>query len=355
MDQMNSIDPKEYGKTRNYLNGAVTYLSPYISRGFLSTKQVYQSLLDREIPFSEYEKLLQELAWRDYWQLVWNKHGNEINEDLKYPQSAVDNFGMSVSLVSSSTGIEAIDKAVVNFKKTGYLHNHLRMYIASISCNIANNHWQHPAKWMYYNLLDGDWASNTLSWQWVAGTNSSKKYFANQDNINRFCDTQQTDTFLSVEYDEFPMSFIPDVLKENRVEALDPFYPKVNKELDIKKEIPTCIYNYYNLDPQWKSELNANRIFLIEPSVFDRYPVSEKCLNFALSLSENIKDIQIFVGEFDDLKVKLGTSKVYFKQHPFNTSYEGIEDSRDFIFDEKEHLNSFFSFWKRCKKELNIE
>jgi deoxyribodipyrimidine photo-lyase len=151
------------------------------------------------------------------------------------------------------------------------------------------------------------------------------------------------------------MSFIPDALKENRVEALDPFYPKVNKELDIKKEIPTCIYNYYNLDPQWKSELNANRIFLIEPSVFDQYPVSEKCLNFALSLSENIQGIKIFVGEFYDLKMKIGTSKVYFKQHPFNTSYEGIEDSRDFIFEEKEHLNSFFSFWKRCKKELNIE
>ena len=57
------------------------------------------------------------------------------------------------------------------------------MYVASIACNIAQSHWIVPAKWMYYYLLDADWASNSLSWQWVAGTNL-KKYFANQQNIN---------------------------------------------------------------------------------------------------------------------------------------------------------------------------
>ena len=67
---------------------------------------------------------------------------------------------------------------------------------------------------MYYYLLDADWASNSLSWQWVAGSNSNKKYFANQQNINKYCFTNQTDTFLDVDYAEFQKFEIPEVLKQ---------------------------------------------------------------------------------------------------------------------------------------------
>ena len=80
------------------------------------------------------------------------------------------------------------------------MHNHLRMYVASIVCNVAQSHWINPARWMYYYLLDADWASNSLSWQWVAGSNSNKKYFANQDNINKYCLTTQKGTFLDLDY-----------------------------------------------------------------------------------------------------------------------------------------------------------
>jgi deoxyribodipyrimidine photo-lyase len=69
------------------------------------------------------------------------------------------------------------------------------MYIASLACNVAQSQWRIPAKWMYYHLLDADWASNALSWQWVAGTNSNKKYFANQNNINKYCFTKANEYF----------------------------------------------------------------------------------------------------------------------------------------------------------------
>ena len=212
LQRIRQVQPIKYGKTRNFLNGAVTYLSPYISRGVISTKQVFE-YVQHEMPYSlsSMEKFIQELAWRDYWQQVWKAKGDLINEDLKNTQEPVLNTGISTAVVSANTGIEAIDKGIQKLYNSGYMHNHLRMYTAAICCNMAYSHWKAPARWMYYHLLDGDWASNALSWQWVAGANSNKKYYANQGNINRYCFTDQQGTFLDVEYSAIFQSTCPSV------------------------------------------------------------------------------------------------------------------------------------------------
>ena len=92
------------------------------------------------------------------------------------------------------------------------------MYIASIVCNIAKSHWKLPSKWFYYYLLDGDLASNNLSWQWVCGANSSKKYYANQENINKFCFTKQKNTFLDKKAmrNLFQVIFLNNLLKQKK-------------------------------------------------------------------------------------------------------------------------------------------
>ena len=117
----------------------------------------------------------------------------------------------------AQTGIEALDQALLEFYDTGYVHNHMRMYLASVACNIGQSHWKVPAQWMYYHLLDADWASNALSWQWVAGSNSHKKYYANQQNINRYFFSEQKNTFLDVPYEQFEHMEIPEVLAETEV------------------------------------------------------------------------------------------------------------------------------------------
>ena len=76
------------------------------------------------------------------------------------------------------------------------------MYLASITCNMAKSHWLVPSKWMYYHLLDGDIASNNCSWQWVSGAFSSKKYYCNQENINKYCFTKRTNSFLDKTYED---------------------------------------------------------------------------------------------------------------------------------------------------------
>jgi len=195
LQRVRRIDPVKYSSTRNYINGSVTYLSPYISRGVISTKFILSEVLNRGYKPVQIEKFIQELAWRDYWQQLWIAKGDSINKDLKNKQTPVSNNSISKVIVEGKTNIIAVDKAIKQFYKTGYLHNHLRMYIASIACNVANSHWKVPAKWMYYHLRDADWASNALSWQWVAGANSNKKYIANQDNINKYCLTNQKIAF----------------------------------------------------------------------------------------------------------------------------------------------------------------
>ena len=109
----------------------------------------------------------------------------------------------------------------------------------------------------------------------------------------------------------------------------------------------------YNLDPLWKEDISANRILLLEPSCFDKYPVSQKTLDFILDLAhQNIPNIQIYVGEFSSLQQQYGLTNLFFKEHPLNKHYKGTQDPRDWMFDVKGYFPSFFGYWKKCKKQI---
>ena len=205
LKKVDSINPVKYSVTRNFKNGHVTKLSPYISRGVISTRFIYEKLVEKGFNLKKCEKFIQELAWRDFWQQIWVAKGFLINEDLKRPQEDVNDYKISESLVQAKTGINSVDDEINNLYDNGYMHNHMRMYVASIATNIAKSHWKNPAKWMYYHLLDGDWASNALSWQWVAGSNSNKKYYANQANINKYFESNQINNFLDKINNEDPV------------------------------------------------------------------------------------------------------------------------------------------------------
>lgn len=350
--QVEQIEPVKYSKTRNFLDGAVTRLSPYISRGVISTKYVLERTLAKKHKFLEIEKFLMELAWRDYFQNVWLK--NDLDQDLKQPQPDVKNSSMPKAVLNAETGIEAIDNGINDLYETGYVHNHQRMYIASVVTNIAKSHWKIPAQWFYYHLLDADWASNALSWQWTCAAFSNKKYYANQENINKYCATNQYGTFLDVPYENFPDLAIPDILRETETPILQTNLPK-KEAIIIDNSLPTLVYNFYNLDPFWKNDLVANRVLLLEPSHFEKYPVSDKTIEFILKLAENLERIQIYVGEFDELKTENSLNEIYFKEHPTNTHYIGTQEERDWMFPENRgYFPSFFAFWKKCEKPMKL-
>ena len=89
-------------------------------------------------------------------------------------------------ILHANTGVAAIDMAVKTLYATGYLHNHARMWLASYMVHLRKVHWRAGADWLYGHLLDGDLASNHLSWQWVAGTGSHKPYLFNAENVSRY-------------------------------------------------------------------------------------------------------------------------------------------------------------------------
>ncbi|MBN1339913.1 MAG: hypothetical protein JXA03_11355 [Bacteroidales bacterium] len=328
IEKADRIDPVEYRKTRNYVDGAVTYLSPCISRGVISTRQVLETVLAKGYKIPEIESFVKELCWRDYFQRVGQV--KDLNREIKQAQVPVSNYEISVAVLEGKTGINAIDEAIQQIYRIGYMHNPCRMYTASLVCNIGKSHWLNPSQWLYYHLLDGDWASNTCSWQWVAGANSSKKYYANQENINKYALTNQSNAFLDVSYEELEQMETPDSFLLTKKFVPEIFLSSASiPKIDV--ELPTFIYNYYNLDPLWHLEEKGNRILLIEPDFFSQYPISKKCIDLMLALSENIPGIQVFAGSFQSFTDTWQVENIYFKEHPLNIGYKGTKEPRDWI------------------------
>ena len=359
LERLSRVNPIKYAKTRNFINGDVTYLSPYLSRGVISVQQIKEAVLQKGFKPYEIEKFLQELAWREYYQRVWQVKKEELFTDLKQTQPDFLHHHIPTAIVHAATGIKVIDDQINTFYSTGYLHNHIRMYVAAMVCNNAKSHWLTPARWMYYHLLDGDLASNSCSWQWVAGSFSSKKYYCNQENINKYTGTSQVQTFLDDSYERIATMPVPNVL-----EAITPLDVKTNlpytevPKLDPSK--PTLLYNSYNLDPLWRATDNVNRVLLLEPSHFHKYPVSEKVIDFIIGLSKNIDGIIIYAGEVDALikqyenDVPKNSNAFISKEHPAFDYYPGIKDNRDWMFPNTQgYYPSFFSFWKKGMSSKN--
>ncbi|MCP5271697.1 MAG: deoxyribodipyrimidine photolyase [Burkholderiaceae bacterium] len=182
-----AVRPAAYARTRNHLDGAVTGLSPYVTHGLLSLRDVLQAVLAAG-PLPVGHRLVAELGWREWFRHAWVHRGDGILEawhpgplpDAAYARE------MPADVAAGSTGVPVVDRAVATLRDTGHLHNHARLWLASYLVHGRKVHWRTGADWLLGRLLDGDLASNHLSWQWVAGTASAKPYLFNAENVARF-------------------------------------------------------------------------------------------------------------------------------------------------------------------------
>lgn len=189
--RVDAVRPAAYARTRNHIEGDVTRLSPYLTHGLVSLREVLAGVLQRSpeaagMPIEH--KFVYELAWREYFHHVWHHEGEGIFESLHEGVLPEGEYAteLPADIRAAQTGIPAIDTAVRTLYATGYLHNHARMWLASYVVHLRKVHWRAGADWLYGHLLDGDLASNHLSWQWVAGTGSSKPYLFNAENVARY-------------------------------------------------------------------------------------------------------------------------------------------------------------------------
>jgi deoxyribodipyrimidine photo-lyase len=244
--RLSRIDPARYGASRNHVEGAVTRLSPYIRHGVLTLAEVREAVfaalrergertgpvggrgmtqgelfaaagpsglafgaagaaVDTEVASGSGasggpgwspaqrragEKLIAELGWRDYWQRLWIQLGDGIwhdREPLKTGHAPASYAPrLPADLAAAATGLACMDAFAAELIGTGWLHNHARMWLAAYVVHWRRVRWQAGARWFLQHLLDGDPASNNLSWQWVASAFSHKPYLFNRANLERF-------------------------------------------------------------------------------------------------------------------------------------------------------------------------
>ena len=222
-ERLREMDPVAYGRTRNFLDGAVTGLSPYIRHGILSLDAVRNAALARCNNPARIEKFVQELAWRDYWQRVYRRHPESIWEDVEPYKTGFDAGDyvaeLPADIAAGETGVACIDQFIATLLNSGYLHNHCRMYVAAYVVHWRRVRWQAGARWFLHHLVDGDPASNNLSWQWVASTFGNRPYIFNLDNLRKYAhagiNTAVRDNqVLAASYDELRARLFPRLAAE---------------------------------------------------------------------------------------------------------------------------------------------
>lgn len=185
-----------YAVERNYVrpgHGQVSRLSPWLQKRLLREEEVLQSVRARW-PFAAVEKFVQEVYWRTYWK-GWLEQRPDawtrLNSAVPRLRDGLEGERRNAweAACTGRTGIAGFDDWAQELVRTGYLHNHARMWFASIWIFTLKLPWELGADFFYRYLLDGDVASNTLSWRWVAGLQTAgKTYLARADNIAHYTD-----------------------------------------------------------------------------------------------------------------------------------------------------------------------
>ena len=184
----------EYSKLRNFDFGPnkrsnISCISPYVTHGVINEIEIIKKSL-KKYSFVKNEKFIQEVLWRVYWK-GWLELRPDVWTDFKYSlkklKKEYENNNKYIVAINAKTNIDVFNSWVNELKNFNYLHNHTRMWFASIWIFSLKLPWQLGAEFFLQHLYDGDAASNTLGWRWVAGVQTKgKHYIATEWNIKKF-------------------------------------------------------------------------------------------------------------------------------------------------------------------------
>ncbi len=354
LERIDAIDPRAYDRSRNRLDGAVTWLGPFLTHGIISTRTVATRVLAHHKPKDCY-RLLFELAWREYFHREWQVRGPGIFENIREPQEGVKDDRPPSALLHASTGIDVVDQCVEDLIAEGTLHNHARMWVACIACNLSGTAWWEPARWLHYHLLDGDLASNTLSWQWIVGTFSNKRYLANQDNVNKFSGTVQRDTWLDLSYEEIATMSIPPELQQREHPDLPVRTPAQAIEVLAADHFDSelCLRSLWDLDPSGERAALPGIVF-VDTALDRQWPMSENRWRFIRHWAEAC-NAPLVSGSVANLKARLATTTVHRREYPACFDWPGAPESREWLYPmPEEECRSFSKFWKKVRPAAGV-
>ena len=301
----------------------VSCLSPYITHRLISEYEVAKKVLSK-YPFQKVEKFIQEIFWRVYWKgwlelrpMVWT----DFVEDLK----TIEISEGYKKAINGETNIDCFNDWAKELKENNYLHNHTRMWFASIWIFTLKLPWQKGAEFFLRELYDGDAASNTLSWRWVAGIQTKgKNYIAQNWNINKFTNNKYKNLKLNensqpiIDQREYKIS--PMSIKNNDTNSETLVF--FENELDLKNIQVDSYKNIYCI-------LLSNKDRLIE--------LGEKVLMFKKNLIKN----QV---QNSDLKIEFIDGNKFIEVSNSEKNFDVIYPS----------VGENLSFLKRVMKKNNL-
>jgi hypothetical protein len=277
----------EYSKLRNFDFGPdnrsnISCLSPYITHGIINELEVIDKSL-KKFSFSKNEKFIQEVLWRVYWKgwlelrpNVWSDYLIELN-NLRDQFKSNQNY---LKAIEGKTDLECFNHWVNELKENNYLHNHTRMWFASIWVFTLELPWQLGAEFFMQNLYDGDAASNTLGWRWVAGIQTQgKHYLASEWNIKKFTNNR----FQNIELNENA----PPKISEKS-------YPLIKREFNnpqnIEEKNLLIFENHLSFEITDFKENKFEKIYIVSNKNENRsIKLSEKLVKFKSLLMEDQK------------------------------------------------------------------
>ena len=289
VDKLNTFveqNLSDYSKLRNFDFGPsnrsnVSCLSPYITHGIINELEVINKSL-KKFSFAKNEKFIQEVLWRVYWKGwlelrpdVWSDYLIEldkIKKEFKNNQSYLD-------AIEGKTNVDCFNQWVIELKESNYLHNHTRMWFASIWIFTLELPWQLGAEFFMQYLYDGDAASNTLGWRWVAGIQTQgKHYLASEWNINKFTNNR----FKNIKLNENAKPI-----------SNDKIYSVINKSFknsEISENKTLLIFeNNMTFELSDFKEHKFKKILLVSNNTDRTIKLSEKVLKFKSNLLEDQK------------------------------------------------------------------
>ena len=317
---------KNYAYERNYDYGDnnrenISCMSPYISHGVIQEKEIFKLSL-KKYSFEIIEKFIQEVLWRSYWKgwlelrpILWKDYLKDL-QDLENQKLNNSNY---LKAISGNTSIECFNDWVIELKKNHYLHNHTRMWFASIWIFTLKLPWQLGAELFMKYLFDGDPASNTLGWRWVAGLQTiGKHYLASSSNINKYTNNK---------YRDIPLENHSSAITSDKSYNAEKFNVK-NTQLNDVKEI-IVFDNYLSVEEDKLCDLNLRKVYLIENDNTHRMiKLDEDVVKFKKDLlidqANRLKDknIDYEIIQIDKLKLLNNIQYAY---------YPTIGENLDFI------------------------
>ena len=330
----------QYARSRNYdfgeLNrGNVSNLSKFISHRVILEYDLIDETLRRH-EYAKVEKFIQEIFWRVYWK-GWLELRPRVWHDFVNSESPVDHETLKKAL-AGRTGIECFDDWVSEIKQRNYLHNHTRMWFASIWIFTLKLPWQLGAKFFLEQLLDGDAASNTLSWRWVAGVQTKgKHYLARSSNIYKFSNARYPNTELNE---------VAPPIEESGDYDIQP------NSLKTKEDQSNSQLLIFENDLHFKTReelyLKYSKIYLLNLGNKERkIPLSENVISFKNSLLFSFQTIfpnsEILVHDFEEIAMDLESIDVVY---PF------VGENLDYI--QKLSVKHNFKISYLYRKEDNL-